>query len=350
MSKNQGMSEGVKVIKKVDNPPADKAQDYDPLEKLLLALYERGYRFVTVTPTTHKLVNQRAGNEWAKNLHDVFGWNRPFTQETVDADIFGWMHAAGILRAVDQGWQSLVRVSTVADKLFVHSGFPTEAQDAVFFGPDTYRYINAMYSSLATLQGKVQRCVDIGTGSGVAAILLAEALPYADIYGVDINEKALAFSAINAKANSIANVHFQYSNLLQDLQGEFELIIANPPYLVDPSARAYRHGSGPLGAQLSLDIVDAAISRLAPGGTLMLYTGVAIVEGNDPFLEEVKQKTRSAGCTYQYTEIDPDIFSEELTTEAYARADRIAAVWLLVSRPTLEADNLLQLISTVAEP
>jgi methylase of polypeptide subunit release factors len=339
-----------KVIKQVDNPPAQDTLGYDPLEKLLRALYERGYRFVTVTPTTHRLVNERPENAWAKTLQDIFGWNRPFTQENIDADIFELMHAAAVLRAVDDGWQSLVRVSSVADKLFVHSGFPTEAQDAVFFGPDTYRYINAMYHSLATLQGKVQRCVDIGTGSGVAAILLAEALPYAEIYGVDINEKALAFSTTNAKANSIANVYFQYSNLLNDVQGEFDVIIANPPYLVDPSARAYRHGNGPLGAQLSLDIVDAALTRLSPGGTLMLYTGVAIVEGHDPFLEGVKQKTKEAGCTYQYSEIDPDIFSEELATDAYARADRIAAVWLFVSRPTIEADNLLQLISTVAEP
>jgi methylase of polypeptide subunit release factors len=322
----------------------------EPLEKLLGILYARGYQFVTVTPTTHTLVNQRPANAWASNLHDVFGWNRAFSKEIVGVEIFELLQAANMLRTVDKGWQSLVRVSSVADKLFLHSGFPTEAQDAVFFGPDTYRFINAMYSALATLPGKVQRCVDIGTGSGVGAILLAEALPYAAIWGVDINEKALSFADTNAKASAITNLHFQYSNLLQELQGEFDLIIANPPYLVDPSARAYRHGSGPLGAQLSLDIVQAALTRLAPGGSLMLYTGVAIVDGHDPFLEAVKQMTKDAGCTYQYNEIDPDIFSEELSTEAYGRADRIAAVWLLVSRPTLEADTLLQLISTVAEP
>lgn len=328
--------------------PDSPAQE--PLEKLLRHLYDHSYQFVTVTPTTHTLVNQRAGNAWANHLHDVFGWNRAFTKDIVGAEIFELMQIAGVLRPVDDGWQSLVRVSSIADKLFLHSCFPTESQDAVFFGPDTYRFINAMYSTLATLPGKVQRCVDIGTGSGVGAILLAEALPYAEIWGVDINEKALSFSSTNARAGSIANVHFQYSNLLHDLQGEFDLIIANPPYLVDPAARAYRHGSGPLGAQLSLDIVDAALTRLTPGGSLMLYTGVAIIDGHDPFLEAVKQMTKAAGCTYQYTEIDPDIFSEELSTDAYARADRIAAVWLLVNRPTIEADTLLQLISTVVEP
>jgi len=321
---------------------------HSPLEQLLLALYERHYSFVTVTPATHHLVNQRSGNAWAESIQDIFGWNRPFKQETLDAALFARMKEANILRPVAQGWRSQVRVSSIQDKLFLHSGFPTDAADAVFFGPDTYRFINAMYGALSTLQGKVRRCVDIGTGAGVGAILLAEALPYAESIGVDINAKALAFAAINAKANRISNVAFHHSDLLHDLPGEFDLIVSNPPYLVDPSARAYRYGHGPLGAQLSLDIVEAALTRLAPGGILMLYTGVAIIHGHDPFIEAVKQSTKMAGCTYQYTEIDPDIFGEELATPAYAQADRIAAVWLLVNKPTIESDALLQLISAAA--
>ncbi|SDK68517.1 Methyltransferase small domain-containing protein [Methylophilus rhizosphaerae] len=315
------------------------------LEKLLRALRDREYRFVTTTPATHQLVNQRAGNAWARHLRDVFGWNRPFMPETVDAALFALMQEAGILRPLAQGWQSLVRVSSLQDKLFLHSGFPTDTADAVFFGPDTYRFINALYSSLSSLPGKVQRCVDIGTGTGAGAIFLAEALPYAESIGVDINPQALSFAAINAQANDLPTARFQYSDLLHDLPGEFDLIVANPPYLVDPSARAYRHGKGPLGAQLSLDIVESALTRLAPGGSLMLYTGVAIMEGHDPFLEAVKHKTAPAGCTYQYTELEPDIFGEELITPAYANADRIAAVWLVVNRPTVAGDTLLQLIS-----
>ncbi len=318
------------------------------LEKLLQALYARDYAFVSVTPVTHQRVNQRPANAWANSLADIFGWNRPFKPAIIDDALFALMQAAGILRPVDQGWQSTLRVSRLQDKLFAHSSFPTDAADAVFFGPDTYRFMHAVYAALASLQGKVQRCVDIGTGSGVGAILLAEALPYASCIGVDINQQALSLAAINAQANQISNVTFCYSDLLQALPGDFDLIIANPPYLVDPSARAYRHGDGPLGAQLSLNIVEAALTRLAPGGTLMLYTGVAITHGHDPFLEAVKHMTKAAGCTYQYTELDPDIFSEELATQAYAEVDRIAAVWLLVNRPTVETDLLLQLISAEA--
>jgi hypothetical protein len=55
--------------------------------------------------------------------------------------------------------------------------------------------------------------------------------------------------------------------------------------LVDPSLRAYRHGGGPLGANLSLAIVEAAIERLAPAGMLVLYTGAAVIDGADAFKE-----------------------------------------------------------------
>ncbi|HWU66406.1 MAG TPA: class I SAM-dependent methyltransferase [Methylophilus sp.] len=317
-----------KSVKTLFQPHID-----DALVSVLDALQARNYRFVTVTPVTHHLVNQRPENAWSHSLQDIFGWNRPFMASTLDAELFELMQAANIARPLAQGWQSLLRVSSLNNTLFAHSAFPTDAEDAVFFGPDTYRFIRAMDHALPGLQHPIQRCVDIGTGPGTAAILLADRFPEAEVWGVDINPKALNLAASNAKAKGISNVHFEYSNLLNDIAGNFDLIVANPPYLVDPFERAYRHGNGPLGAQLALDIVDTALARLTPGGTLMLYTGVAMLDGQDPFLDAVEEKINKAGASYQYSEIDPDIFSEELLNTAYIEADRIAAVWLQVTRP-----------------
>lgn len=305
----------------------------DTLVSVLHDLQARNYRFVTVTPVTHHLVNQRPENAWSHSLQDIFGWNRPFMASMLDMQLFELMQAATIVRPLSQGWQSLLRVSSLNNSLFAHSAFPTDAEDAVFFGPDTYRFIRAMEHALPALQHPIHRCVDIGTGSGTAAILLADRFPEAKVWGVDINANALNLAATNAQANGTHNVCFQYSNLLNDIAGNFDLIVANPPYLVDPLERAYRHGNGPLGAQLALDIVDTALARLTPGGTLMLYTGVAMLDGQDPFLDAVEEKINKAGASYHYTEIDPDIFSEELRNAAYMKVDRIAAVWLQVTRP-----------------
>jgi methylase of polypeptide subunit release factors len=300
---------------------------------LLLALYEQAYEFTTITPLSHRVVNSRSQNAWATDLQGVLGWSRPFKTGVLAEDIFEVMRSAGILEQIDGGWQSKIRVSSIDHTLFAHSAFPTEENDAVFFGPDTYRFIRELHLTLDQIKSPIKRGVDIGTGTGAAAILTAAALPEAKIYGIDINRHALDLANANAKAAGCANVSFQYSNLLNEVEGEFDFIMANPPYLVDGSKRSYRHGDGPLGAKLSLDIVDTAIARLSPGGTLYLYTGVAIVNGKNPFLDEIIQKVRLAGYAYDYAEIDPDIFGEELQTDTYAMADRIAAVRLLIKAP-----------------
>jgi hypothetical protein len=71
---------------------------------------------------------------------------------------------------------------------------------------------------------------------------------------------------------------------------------------------------------------------LNPGGTLLLYTGTAIVNGVDRFRLVVERKLRSSGVQWRYTEIDPDVFGEELLCSAYADADRIAALTLLINQ------------------
>jgi methylase of polypeptide subunit release factors len=112
------------------------------------------------------------------------------------------------------------------------------------------------------------------------------------------------------------------------MQGEFDMVVANPPYLRDPLQRTYRHGGGELGERLSLDIIEAAIDRLAPGGTLLLYTGSAIREGEDLFGAAAAAKLEKAGIDYEYRELDPDVFGEELDHASYDRVDRIAVVQL----------------------
>jgi methylase of polypeptide subunit release factors len=304
----------------------------EALLQLAVTLRERGYHFTTVTPATHERVNNRAGNEWARSVEDVFGWSRPFYAEILPADIFELMQRAEVVQPFGEAWRSTVRLSSLGAHLFLHSAFPTVEADAVFFGPDTYRFASAIENYLATSTQAVRRAVDVGCGAGPGAVLVAASQLQAQVLAVDINERALRFTRINAALNGIENVQPQHSNLLNDIDGEFDLIVANPPYLVDEKERAYRHGGGPLGAGLSLAIVAAALERLAPGGSLLLYTGAAIVNGTDPFRAAVEERLANADVTWSYGEVDPDVFGEELETNAYAHCDRIAAVVLTVTK------------------
>lgn len=319
----------------IDTPAALRAlavDDNPALFALGNALKQRAYAFTTVTPLTHQRVNARPSSAWACGLGGIFGWSRPFARSLPSPEVLDLMHAAGIVDEVDGVLRSRLRASTLDGQLYFHSAYPTTADDAVFFGPDTYRFIRALRAALPRLATPVLRAADIGCGAGPGAITIALACPEATVEALDINPSALALTRINAMLADAPNVVASTSDLLNGVHGQFDLIVSNPPYLLDPDQRAYRHGGGELGAGMAIDVVEQAIGRLNPGGTLMLYTGVALVGNADPFRVAVEPMLLAAGFHWTYEEIDPDVFGEELEQQAYEHVDRIAAVWLCATR------------------
>jgi release factor glutamine methyltransferase len=76
------------------------------------------------------------------------------------------------------------------------------------------------------------KILDIGTGSGCIAIALAKNLPNAQVFALDVSDKALAVAQENAKEQGV-NVVFIQKNILEarDLEYEFDIIVSNPPYV-----------------------------------------------------------------------------------------------------------------------
>jgi len=306
--------------------------DEAALLDLARAVRGTGYRFVTVTPATHERVNRRPGNGWARSLADVFGWSRPFRAGVLPQDMFDLAQRAGILAPHEGGWRSLVRFSSLDDELFAHSAYPTTDVDAVFFGPDTGRLVDAVTAYLPRHDRPIRRAADIGCGAGAGAVAIAKRAREAEVIGVDINPAALRATALNAALAGAANVISRASDMLHDLEGDLDLIVSNPPFMVDAAERAYRHGGGPLGAGLPLACVDAAIERLAPGGALVLFTGVMVIEGETPFRDEAARRLDGGGLGWSYREVDPDVYGEELDNPGYAQADRIALAVLTAKK------------------
>ena len=71
--------------------------------------------------------------------------------------------------------------------------------------------------------------LDVGTGSGAIAIALARHLP-SRVLATDISKEALKIAEENAKRNSV-NITFQQSDIFENVEGKFDIIISNPPYI-----------------------------------------------------------------------------------------------------------------------
>jgi release factor glutamine methyltransferase len=129
------------------------------------------------------------------------------------------------------------------------------------------------------------RIADVGTGSGVIALSLAAEFPEAEIVAVDISEDALALAGGNAgRLGLTGRVRLLRSNLLENMEGSFDLIAANLPYistqerqtlssevLHDPEIALF---GGADGDELVRELIAQAPSRLRPGGILALEIGI----------------------------------------------------------------------------
>ncbi|GIE36817.1 hypothetical protein Ait01nite_098620 [Actinoplanes italicus] len=318
---------------KLSEPVLQRAGVVDELHQVGRELRERGYEFTTITPATHARVNRRPGNAEARDLRDVFGWSRPFRPRLLPPEILEPLRAAGAVEVCGSLWRSRARFSSYDGELLVHSAFPTDAADAVFLGPDTYRMADAAVAYVDERTAPITRAVDVGCGTGAGAIAVAKRLPHAEVLAVDINETALRYTEVNARLAGLGNVTPQAGDLLDGVGGELDLTISNPPFMIDPAGRTYRDGGGPHGNDLSLRLIDAAADRLRPGGALVLFTGTGIVDGRDPLRSAAAERLQGTDLSWTYREVDPDVYGEELDGPAYERAERIAVVVLTATRP-----------------
>jgi release factor glutamine methyltransferase len=99
--------------------------------------------------------------------------------------------------------------------------------------PETEELVDWIISNNQTIsKSSGLKILDIGTGSGCIAISLAKNIPNAQVFAIDVSEKALATAKRNAILNDV-NVTFIEQNILEtlDLKQEFDIIVSNPPYV-----------------------------------------------------------------------------------------------------------------------
>ena len=137
-------------------------------------------------------------------------------------------------------------------------------------------HVAAVHRPSATLAGLTMRrpvatALDVGTGNGIQALLLAT---HSDrVVATDVNERALAFAEFNAALNGRSNIEVRAGSFLEPVRGEqFELIVCNPPYVISPESELVFRDSGLPGDSVSEQLVRAIPEYMTEGGfaTVML--------------------------------------------------------------------------------
>lgn len=137
------------------------------------------------------------------------------------------------------------------------------------------------------------RVADVGTGSGAIAISIALEMPSAEVFATDISSEALEVAHMNARRLG-AEVKFAQGNLLGPLQGKFDIIVSNPPYIKS-------HVIKSLEAEITRE------PRIALDGG---PDGIKVIA---PLLEEI-QRMLKPSYSAAYMEIDPPIAEIVLKT------------------------------------
>jgi len=280
------------------------------------------YRFTAPAPNTHRRILLRRGRT-GLSLADIFGLNLPFDSGRVEPKLLGTMRAAGILASRHGRLRSTVRIASVHDHLFLHSGFPVRDEDHVFLGPDSYRFAEFIRAELGA-PAPGARILDVGAGAGVGGVMAAHRLSGPQLVLADINPHALRLARVNARCAGLTP-QLRLGDGVPTDTAPFDIIVMNPPYILG-SGRTYSDGGGALGGELTLRWVEAALARLNPGGRVLAYSGSAIVQGHDALREALLRIAQRSDCRLTYRELDPDVFPATLLQPRYWRVERIAAI------------------------
>jgi len=173
----------------------------------------------------------------------------------------------------------LGRLAPIGTVLLASDGFTRDADDP----PDYVASYTptARTCDLLTPRARRGRAVDVGTGSGIHALLAARHSTH--VIAVDVNPRALAYTALNAALNGLDNLECRAGSFFEPVAGEtFDLIVCNAPFVVSPESRWAYRDSGLRGDDVTANVIREAAAHLAEGGYATLLGSWLITDEDAP--------------------------------------------------------------------
>jgi carbamoyltransferase len=191
----------------------------------------------------------------------------------------------GLLQRSGRGVRAQLRIDAVADQYLIADrrfrpgmtrAFGLPGHDPVY-PPGS----DSLILREAILAPNARRVLDLCAGSGVQALRWAQCAKR--IVAVDLNPRAAAAARLNAQLNGAVNVDVRVGDLYAPVGSEqFDLIIANPPFVASPyvSGPAY-HSGGTVGDSVLRRIIAGWGTALARGGRAFAISHRALRAGEE---------------------------------------------------------------------
>jgi methylase of polypeptide subunit release factors len=197
------------------------------------------------------------------------------------------------LADVDEDVAARGRIIPVGELLVASDDFPEpdgdEPPDYVAAYTPTSRLVDAL-----TPRRRLERALDVGTGSGVQALLAARHAR--NVVATDVNARALTFTEVNAALNGFTNLECRQGSLFEPVAGEmFDLVTSNAPYVISPENRLIYRDAGYEADEFSERIVCNAAEHLNEGGFATLLVSWIAADEDEPD-ERPLAWTSELGC------------------------------------------------------
>ncbi|MDE3189785.1 MAG: methyltransferase [Acidobacteriota bacterium] len=242
----------------------------------------------------------------------------PVAERKIGSGVAEALVALGLVSRSGSTLAPRARVVPVDETLLASDGFTRDSDDP----PDyvaTYTP-TARTCDLLTPRPRVKRALDVGTGSGIHALLAARHAKH--VVAIDVNQRALAYTELNAALNGLDNVECRNGSFFDPVEGEaFGLITCNAPFVVSPEQRWAYRDSGFRGDDVTAHVVREAASHLADGGYATLLGSWLIVDEDAPE-ERPAEWLKATGCdAWILTSIESDPLEHAATWNSSFFAD-----------------------------
>lgn len=182
--------------------------------------------------------------------------------------------------------------------------------------PDTEVLVQRAVAIARESLGPV-RVADVGTGSGNIAIAVAHYAPNTEVCATDISDEALAVAARNVARHHLTDrVHVQHGDLMNGLDGDFDLVCANLPYIAAGTKLPAEVVAQPAGALFAEERGAALIRRLLAETHNRLRSGARVLAEIDPLI--AREVTEMAAHRFANHQVHRDLAGHERVLEAWS--------------------------------